>query len=51
MSFLDLVKSSTRLAPTHTFRGKFDRISAINEDRNDGCCHVHEINTADESSL
>ena len=49
--FPDLVKYSTRLAPAHTFRGKFDWISTINEDRNDGCCLVHGINTADRSSL
>ena len=51
MIFPDLVKSPTRLAPEHMFRGKFDQISAINEDRNDGCCLVHAINAADGSSL
>ena len=50
MIFPDLVKYSTRLAPAHMFRGKFDRISAINEDRNDGCCLVHAINTTDGSN-
>ena len=51
MIFPDLVKYSTRPAPAHKFRGKFDRISAINEDQNDGCCLVHAINTADGPSL
>ena len=51
MIFPDLVKSSTRLVPTHTFRGKLDLISAINEDQNDGCCLVHVINTVEGSSL
>ena len=37
--------------PIHKFRGKFDQISAINEDQNDGYCIFHEINTADGSSL
>ena len=51
MIFLDLVKSLTRLAHVHMFRGKFDQILVINEDQNDGCCLVHAINTADGSSL
>ena len=51
MIFQDLVKSSTRLVPTHTFQWKFDWISAINEDRNDGCYLFHAINTADGSSI
>ena len=36
--------------PAHKFQGKFDRISAINEDQNDGFCLVHTINTTDGSS-
>ena len=51
MIFPDLVKYSTRPVPAHKFRGKFDRISAINEDRDDGCCLIHAINTANGSSL
>ena len=51
MIFPDLVKSSTRPVLAHTFWWKFDWISVINEDRNDGCCLVHAINTADGSSL
>ena len=37
--------------PAHKFRGKFDQISAINEDQNDGYCLVHAINTVDGSNL
>ena len=51
MIFPDLVKSPMRLAPAHTLQGKFDWVSEINEDWNDGCCLVHAINTADGSSL
>ena len=51
MIFPDLVKYSTRPVPAHKFRGKFDHISAINEDQNDGYCLVHAINTTDGSSL
>ena len=32
-----------RLVPAHRVRGKFDQISAFNEDRNDGCGLVHAL--------
>ena len=33
------------------FKGNMIRFSAINEDRNEGCCLVHAINVANRSNL
>ena len=50
MIFLDLVNLRRDRRLHASFKGNFIGFSAINEDRNDGCCLVHAINTTDGSS-
>ena len=47
--FLDLVNLGRDRRLCTIFEGNLIRFSAINEDRNDGCCLVHAINTTDGS--
>ena len=51
MIYLDLINLRRDRRLHASFEGNLIRFSAINEDRNDGCCLVHAINTADGSSL
>ena len=52
MIVLDLVNLGRDFRHLHTiFEGNMIRFSALNEDRDDGCCLVHAINATDGSSL
>ena len=49
--FLDLVNLGRDWRMCIIFKGNLIGFSAINEDRNDGCCLVHAINASNGSSL
>ena len=49
--FLDLVNLGRDRRLCTIFEGNLIGFSAINEDRNDGCCLVHAINATEGSSL
>ena len=49
--FPDLVNLGRDRRLCTIFEGNLIRFSAIKEDRNDGCCLVHAINTTNGSSL
>ena len=51
MIFLDLVNLGRDERLCTIFKGNLIGFSAINEDRNDGCCLVHAINATDGSSI
>ena len=49
--FPDLVNLGRDRCLCTIFKGNLIEFSAINEDKNDGCCLVHAINAVDGSSL
>ena len=51
MIFPDLVNLGRDWRLCTIFKGNLIGFSAINEDRNDGCCVVHAINAVDGSNL